>query len=233
MKREARKPNFLLIVVDDMGYSDCEPFGGEIRSPNLVKLAEEGVRFRHFYTSSLCAPTRSLLMTGVDNHLNGLGVMPPMHSMNQFMQPGYEGTLNGKVATIAELLEDAGYYTCMAGKWHLGTNAGQRPEDRGFQRVFSFLGGGAYHFSDARALAPSEQPHTLYDEDGRDVTGELPTDFYSTTFYTDKMIEYLQAKPQDKPFSAILPTRRPTTRCRCPMNGSTATRASMTAATRP
>ena len=107
MDNQGKKPNFLLIVVDDMGYSDCEPFGGEIRTPNIMRLAEEGVRFRHFYTSSLCAPTRSLLMTGVDNHLNGLGVMPPMHSMNQFMKPGYEGTLNGKVATIAELLGDA------------------------------------------------------------------------------------------------------------------------------
>lgn len=204
MGNQGKKPNFLLIVVDDMGYSDCEPFGGEIRTPNLVRLAEEGVRFRHFYTSSLCAPTRSLLMTGVDNHLNGLGVMPPMHAMNQFMKPGYEGTLNGKVATIAELLGDAGYYTCMAGKWHLGKNAGQRPEDRGFQRVFSFLGGGASHFSDAKALSPSEQPHTLYDDDGRDVTNELPDDFYSTTFYTDKVIEYLQDKPKDKPFFAYL-----------------------------
>ncbi len=204
METQAKQPNFLLIVADDMGYSDCEPFGGEIRTPNLVKLAEEGARFRHFYTSSLCAPTRSMLLTGVDNHLNGLGVMPPMHTMNQFMKPGYEGTLNANVATIAELLGDAGYYTCMSGKWHLGKNAGQRPEDRGFQRVFSFLGGGVSHFSDARALSPSEQPHTLYDEDGRDVTNDLPADFYSTTFYTDKLIEFLRDKPGDKPFFAYL-----------------------------
>jgi len=204
MSSQAKRPNFLLIVADDMGYSDCEPFGGEIRTPNLVRLAENGVRFRHFYTSSLCAPTRSLLMTGVDNHLNGLGVMPPMHSTNQFMKPGYEGTLNGSVVTIAELLGDAGYYTCMAGKWHLGKNAGQRPEDRGFQRVFSFLGGGASHFSDARALAPSERPHTRYDDDGKDVTNALPDDFYSTTFYTQKMIEFLRAKPRGKPFFGYL-----------------------------
>jgi arylsulfatase A-like enzyme len=204
MKSQAKKPNFLLIVVDDMGYSDCEPFGGEIRTPNLVKLADEGVRFRHFYSSSLCAPTRSLLMTGVDNHLNGLGIMPPMHSVNQFMKPGYEGTLNANVATIAELLGDAGYYTCMAGKWHLGKNDGQRPEDRGFHRVFSFLGGGASHFSDAKALSPSEQPHTVYDEDGRDVANDLPADFYSTTSYTDKMIEFLRNKPRDKPFFGYL-----------------------------
>ena len=69
METQAKQPNFLLIVVDDMGYSDCEPFGGEIRTPNLGKLAEEGARFRNFYTSSLCAPTRSMLLTGVDNHL--------------------------------------------------------------------------------------------------------------------------------------------------------------------
>ncbi|WP_210256036.1 arylsulfatase [Chelativorans sp. Marseille-P2723] len=204
MVTQGKKPNFLLIVVDDMGYSDCEPFGGEIRTPNLVKLAEEGVRFRHFYTSSLCAPTRALLLTGVDNHLNGLGVMPPMHSTNQFMKRGYEGTLNGSVATIAELLGDAGYFTCISGKWHLGKNAGQRPEDRGFQRVFSFLGGGASHFSDARALAPSEQPHTVYDDDGKDVTHELPDNFYSTTFYTEKMIEFLEARPKEKPFFGYL-----------------------------
>lgn len=204
MRTGHKRPNVLLIVVDDMGYSDCEPFGGEIRAPNLMKLADRGVRFRHFYTSSLCAPTRSLLLTGVDNHLNGLGVMPPMHSMNQFMKPGYEGTLNANVATIAEILGDAGYYTCMAGKWHLGKNDGQRPENRGFQRVFSFLGGGASHFSDALPLAPSEKPHTVYDDDGRDVTNELPADFYSTNYYTDKLIEFLRNKPQDDPFFAYL-----------------------------
>lgn len=200
----AEKPNILLIVVDDMGYSDCEPFGGEIRTPNLMNLAQEGVRFRHFYTSSLCAPTRALLLTGVDNHLNGLGVMPPMHTQNQFMQPGYEGTLNDRVATIAELLGDAGYFTCIAGKWHLGKNPGQRPEDRGFQRVFSFLGGGASHFADAAPLSPSEKPHTLYDDDGRDVTDALPEEFYSTTAYTQKTIEFLQSRPQEKPFFAYL-----------------------------
>lgn len=204
MKAKNKKPNFLLIVVDDMGYSDCEPFGGEIRSPNLMKLAEEGVRFRNFYTSSLCAPTRSLLMTGVDNHLNGLGVMPPFHSINQFKKAGYEGTLNNQVTTVAELLADNGYFTCIAGKWHLGMRPGQRPEDRGFQRVFSFLGGGASHFSDVRPLAPTEIPHTRYDEDGRDVTESLSENFYSTTAYTERMISYLSTRPEGSPFFGYL-----------------------------
>jgi arylsulfatase A-like enzyme len=198
------KPNFLLIVVDDMGYSDCEAFGGEIRTPNLMKLSQAGARFRHFYVSSLCAPTRSLLMTGVDNHLNGLGVMPPMHTTNQFLKPGYEGTLNDRVATIAEILHDNGYATLFSGKWHLGKNKGQRPEDRGFERVFSLLGGGASHFADARPLSESERPHTLYDDDGKEVTASLPGAFYSTHYYTDKMIEFLSDAGAAKPFFAYL-----------------------------
>lgn len=204
METDRKQPNFMLIVVDDMGYSDCEAFGGEIRTPNVMKLAEAGARFRHFHVSSLCAPTRSLLMTGVDNHQNGLGVMPPMHSESQFGKRGYEGTLNDRVVTLPEVLRDAGYSTVFSGKWHLGKNDGQRPEDRGFERVFSFLGGGASHFDDALPLAESERPQTLYDEDGRDVTNSLPADFYSTHYYTDKMIEFLSDVGTEKPFFAYL-----------------------------
>ena len=202
--QERRQPNILLIVVDDMGFSDCEPFGGEIRTPVVQALADEGVRFRGFHVSSLCAPTRSMLLSGVDNHQNGLGTMPPMHSTNQYLQPGYEGPLNRRVMTIAEVLNDAGYRSYMAGKWHLGAIDGYRPEDRGFDRVFSFLGGGASHFSDHRALSSSEVPHTRYDEDGRDVTDDLPDDFFSSDAYADKMIGYLSDHPADAPFFAYL-----------------------------
>lgn len=197
------KPNILLIVVDDMGYSDAEPFGGEIRTPTIRELAEEGASFRNFHVSSLCAPTRSMLLSGCDNHQAGLGTMPPMHSANQYLQPGYEGPLNKRVMTIAEILKGAGYSTFMAGKWHLGAIKGYRPEDRGFDRVFSFLGGGASHFDDHRALSASEVPHTRYDEDGRDVTDQLPPDFYSSDFYTDKMLSYLEQAGK-APFFAYL-----------------------------
>ncbi|WP_324749814.1 arylsulfatase [Sphingomonas sp. LY54] len=201
---EAKRPNVLLIVVDDMGYSDCQPFGGEIRTPVLAALADEGVRLRNFHVSSLCAPTRSMLLSGVDNHQNGLGTMPPMHSTNQYMQPGYEGPLNHRVMTIAEVLKGEGYRTYMAGKWHLGAIDGYRPEDRGFERVFSFLGGGASHFNDHRALSANEVPHTRYDEDGKDVTDDLPDDFYSSDYYADKMISYLAGQGDDAPFFAYL-----------------------------
>lgn len=201
---DRRRPNILLIVVDDMGYSDCQPFGGEIRTPVLQALADQGVRFRNFHVSSLCAPTRSMLLSGCDNHQAGLGTMPPMHATNQYLQPGYEGPLNRRVMTIAEVLKGEGYHTYMAGKWHLGAIDGYRPEDRGFDRVFSFLGGGASHFNDHRALSASEIPHTRYDEDGRDVTDDLPDDFFSSDSYADKLISYLSEQEDDAPFFAYL-----------------------------
>jgi arylsulfatase len=145
-----------------------------------------------------------MMLTGVDNHQAGLGNMPPFHATNQYLQPGYEGPLNHRTVTIAEILKAAGYHTYMSGKWHLGELPGYRPEDRGFERVFSFLAGGISHFGDARPLSPVEAPHSRYDEDGRDVTDELPEDFYSTNFYADKMISYLTEQQDDAPFFAYL-----------------------------
>ena len=191
-------PNFLLIVVDDMGFSDIQPYGGEIRTPVVQNLADRGVRFVGFHVSSLCAPTRSLLLSGVDNHRNGLGVMPPFHSTNQYLQPVT------KVRSITgydhrRSVEGKGYHTYMAGKWHLGSIDGYRPEHRGFDRVFSFLGGGASHFNDHRPLSSGEVPHTRYDEDGRDVTDELSDHFFSSDTYADKMISYL-SEQDEAPF---------------------------------
>ncbi len=100
--KEVQKPNIILIVLDDMGYSDLGVFGSEIRTPNIDKLARQGVQYTRFHTSSLSAPSRAMLMTGVDNHQNGLGAMPPLASANHYMQDGYEGSLNNRVATIGE-----------------------------------------------------------------------------------------------------------------------------------
>lgn len=198
-----RQPNFLLIVVDDMGYSDCQPFGGEIHTPNIQQLADSGVRFRHFHTSALCAPTRAMLLTGCDNHQTGLGNMPTLHGTNQYMQPGYEGFLNTDVLTIPEILKQAGYHTYMAGKWHLGEHDKYRPHGRGFERTFSFLGGGVSHFYDQRPLSAFEQPHTEYSEDGITVEN-LPADFFSSDYYTDKMMQYMAEQQDEKPFFAYL-----------------------------
>jgi arylsulfatase A-like enzyme len=198
------QPNFLLIVVDDMGYSDCQPFGGEINTPNIQQIADNGAYFRHFHTSALCAPTRAMLLSGCDNHDAGLGNMPPGHATNQYMQPGYEGYLNRDVLTIPEILKEAGYHTYMSGKWHLGEQEDRGPHSRGFERSFSFLGGGVSHFYDQRALSSFEQPHTKYSEDGA-IVEKLPANFYSSDYYTDKMIQYLAEEQKgDKPFFAYL-----------------------------
>lgn len=187
-----------------MGYSDIQPFGGEIPTPALQALAESGASFTGFHTTSLCAPTRSMLLTGCDNHQVGMGVMQPMHAMNQYMQPGYEGYLNPSAPTMAELLRDGGYHTYMAGRWHLGITDDTRPAARGFERSFSFLGGGASHFSDARPLSSQEDKQNLYIEDERFVSDELPDDFYSSTMYADKIIEYVREQADDRPFLAYL-----------------------------
>lgn len=198
------RPNFLVVMVDDMGYSDCQPFGGEIATPRLQDLADAGARFRGFHTSSLCAPTRAMLLSGCDNHQAGLGVMQPLHAMNQYMQPGYEGYLNHSVPTMAELLRDAGYHTYLSGKWHVGITEDTRPAARGFERSFAFLGGGASHFADARPLSSSEGKQTMYADDDAFCTDDLPADFYSSTHFVDRMIGYLREQQDDRPFLGYL-----------------------------
>lgn len=198
------RPNFLVVVADDLGYSDIEPFGGEISTPTLQGLADRGARYRRFHTSSLCAPTRAMLLSGCDNHQAGLGVMQPLHAMNQYMKPGYEGYLNHSVPTLAELLRDGGYHTFMAGKWHVGITEGTRPSARGFERSYAFLGGGASHFADARPLSSHEAKQTLYVENGRDITDELPPDFYSSTNYVDELLGHIDSRNDDRPFLGYL-----------------------------
>jgi len=200
---EDKRPNILLIVADDLGYSDLGSYGGEINTPVLDQLAQQGVRYTDFYVSPTCSVTRSMLLTGTDNHIAGLGNMGEMTAPNQMGQPGYEGVLNQRVVTVASLLRDHGYHTYMAGKWHLGLEQDQIPHARGFERDFSLLVGGGSHFDDAWNVE-WQIPKAPYTEDGRPVE-KLPKDFYSTKAYTDKTIQFIEEGRQDgKPFFAYL-----------------------------
>src|SRR5512139_812182 len=178
-----RRPNIVIILADDMGFADMGSFGGEIRTPNLDALAKDGVRFTNFYTHASCSPTRSMLLTGVDTHLNGLGNMDEWIAPNQRGAVGYEGYLNDRVATLPQLLKDAGYHTYMVGKWHLGKSPGQIPRARGFERDFTLLDGMGSYWDDWNFSAAT--PKSLYTEDGRYLR-RLPKDFYATKTYTDR-----------------------------------------------
>jgi arylsulfatase A-like enzyme len=124
--------NILLIVADDVGYSDFGAFGGEIETPNIDALAAEGVRFSNFHAASSCAPTRAMLLTGVDSHLAGVGSMRELMPLSHRRKPGYDGVLNDRVQTVASVLQSAGYRTSIAGKWHLGDDSRNLPPARGF-----------------------------------------------------------------------------------------------------
>jgi arylsulfatase A-like enzyme len=202
-----RRPNIVIILGDDMGFADMGSFGSEIRTPNLDSLAKAGVRFTNFYTHASCSPTRSILLTGVDTHLNGLGNMDEWTAPNQRGVPGYEGYLNNRVVTLPQLLKGAGYHTYMVGKWHLGKAPEQIPAARGFERDFSLLDGAGSYWDMTNFTGAS--PLSVFTEDGRYLT-KLPDDYYATKTYTDKLIGFIDANRGDgKPFFAYVAHQAP------------------------
>lgn len=191
------QPNFVVILADDLGWSDLGFLGSSIRTPNLDALAERGTFLSHYYVAPTCSPTRSMLMTGVSNQAAGVGTMAGLQRPNQLGKTEYGAQLHDGVVTIAEALQAQGYATMMSGKWHLAVEEDQYPNKRGFEKSFGLLGGGASHFADQRQIHVTEE--VLYVENGEPV--ELPADFYSSISYTDKLIEYIDAAG-DKPFFA-------------------------------
>lgn len=206
-KREVKRPNVVIILADDMGYSDMGCFGSEIQTPNMDALANDGARFTNFYTQASSSPSRSMLLTGVDPHCNGLGNMSEWTAPNQVGLDGYEGNLNDKVVTIPELLKESGYHTYMVGKWHMGKSPDKIPAARGFERDFSLLdGAGSYwDMNNFTAL----QPKSLYTEDGK-YLNKLPKNYYATETYTDKLIGFIDDNRGDgKPFFAYVAHQAP------------------------
>jgi Arylsulfatase A and related enzymes len=205
--REAKpSPNFLIIVADDLGYSDIGAFGGEIDTPNLDALAAQGLKLAGFHTAPTCSPTRSMLLTGLDNHEAGLGNMAEVIAPNQKGQPGHEGYLRADVASLAELLGASGYRTHYSGKWHLGLSPEQDPHARGFETSFALLQGGHNHFGLQVALKRGD-PGYDYTENGRHLSS-LPENFYSSDYFATKLIQQLKdgkvGPASRKPFFAYL-----------------------------
>lgn len=196
-----KQPNILFIMADDLGYSDLGAFGGEIHTPNIDALTKEGRILTDYHTAPTCSPTRSQLISGTDHHLAGIGAMAELTPKHLAGQPGYEGYLNERSLSIAEVLKDNGYRTYISGKWHLGLTPESNAHAKGFDHSFTLLQGLDLHFKQAPAAYKRNAPYT---EDGKEVPiSSLPDDFFSTNYFTDKLISYLESdKNSGKPFFA-------------------------------
>lgn len=219
-----KPPNFLIVVADDLGFSDCGCFGSEIQTPNIDALAAEGnaLRFTSFHVAAACSPTRSMLMTGTDHHIAGLGQLAEFtrSSASHRGQPGHEGYLNSRVVAFPELLREGGYHTMMSGKWHLGLKKEHHPIQRGFAKSFALLPGCANHYGyEPEYDDPMNEPDGFFETATRalhvedtDYVQELPKDWYSSDGYASKLISYLEERNTEekaKPFLAYLPFSAP------------------------
>lgn len=198
------RPNVLLIMADDMGYSDLGAYGGEIETPNLDRLSEEGMRFSQFYVTPRCSPTRAALLTGLDPRLAGLGHLPgdwatARRVRDVFDSPAYQDHLRRRAATIAELLRQDGYRTFMTGKWHLGYDRGHWPTEHGFDRFYGTLGGGVYFWPpmiERRVIADTAR--AVPDSSN---WGAEAGSWYSTDAFTDRAVSFLRnARQSGEPF---------------------------------
>jgi arylsulfatase/uncharacterized sulfatase len=195
-------PNIVLILADDLGFSDLASYGSEIHTPSISALAEQGVSFTNYHTGANCAPSRAMLLTGVDSHRTGVPNIPEMIPPEQSSYSHYSGTLGHNVVTVATLLQDAGYHTYMAGKWHLGQTSDQLPSVRGFERTVALADSGADNW-EQKPYLPIYKKANWY-ADGQEY--QLPEDFYSSRFLVDKTIEFIDSNQGDgQPFFAYVP----------------------------
>ncbi|MCE5325121.1 MAG: arylsulfatase [Planctomycetaceae bacterium] len=195
----APRPNIVVVLVDDMGFSDIGCYGSEIPTPHIDALASRGLRFTQVYNTGRCCPTRASLLTGLYSHQAGVG-----HMVGDDGQPGYRGRLNNRCVTIAEVLRGAGYFTAISGKWHVGQNHGVVPWNRGFDRSLNAPAGGFYYDQDPRA--------ELY-LNGKKLDNhgpELPRSWYTTDLWTDYGVRFIdEGIAARKPFFLYLAHNAP------------------------
>lgn len=199
--QDASSPNIVMILVDDSALMDFGVYGGEAQTPNIDALAARGAMFTQYRTSPLCSPTRAMLLTGLDNHKTGIATIPEVLPAEQVGKPGYSMALEPSVLTIADRLRDKGYRTLMSGKWHMGEEANEMPQNHGFDRSFALAASGADNWED-KSYIPYYADAPWF-EDG--VEASLPDNFYSSKFIVDKMVSYLEETDSSKPFLAYLP----------------------------
>ena len=197
------RPNIIVCLVDDLGFSDIGCYGSEIRTPNLDRMGNNGLRFTQMYNAARCCPSRAALLTGLYPHQAGVG-----HMVQNYGSPGYQGYLNDSSVTVAEVLKTAGYRTLMSGKWHVGGHyhppvpaegwdvgspGRPTPRQRGFDRFFGILGGYGSLFN----------PYSMMLDD-TPINAETP-DFYFTDAVTDHALQMIdESAEMDKPFYLYL-----------------------------
>jgi arylsulfatase/uncharacterized sulfatase len=198
------RPNIVVLVADDWGFTDVGAFGGEIATPNIDALAQRGTRFTNFHAAASCSPTRSMLLTGVDNHLNGVGNLREAMPREHLGKPGYLGSMSQNVVTVATLLQDSGYRTYITGKWNVGSEPHNLPHRRGFDRSIVQGDTGSDNWVPAQRYLPHSASVEWF-EDGK--PANMPAEFYSSTYFVDRMLAYLKADEvtaKGKPFFAYL-----------------------------
>lgn len=199
-QQSVERPNFVILLIDDAAFMDLGVYGGEARTPNIDALAARGMMFTRYYTSPLCAPSRAMLLTGIDNHQAGVGTIGEIITSEQRGQPGYSLELEPGVLTLASRLKPEGYRTLMTGKWHLGHSETALPSAHGFDRSFALDASGADNWED-KPYMPYYREAPWY-ENGE--AASLPENFYSSQFIVDQMIDYLAETEEEKPFLAYL-----------------------------
>jgi arylsulfatase A-like enzyme len=200
-----KRPNIIIILADDMGYSDLGCYGSEIPTPNLDALAGKGVRLTQFYNNARCCPTRASLMTGLYPHQAGIGRMsedPEAPKTHDEGVDGYRGSLSKNSVTIAEVLKTSGYHTYMSGKWHLGLDGKDKwPLQRGFEKYYGILGGGSSY------LKPFP-PRGVTSGNG-EMQYDFPQGYYTTDAFTDSAIAFLTEQKDRDPFFLYLAFNAP------------------------
>lgn len=198
---QTKKPNIIFVLVDDMGFSDLGCYGGEVKTPNIDRLADQGIKMRSFYNNARCCPTRASVLTGKYPHAVGMGHMVSLPT--DTIQPGsYQGYLDHKYPTVAEELKKAGYNTYMTGKWHVGERKEDWPLNRGFDRYYGLISGASSFWE----ITPQEKFKRIFALDNKEI--ELPEKgFYATDAYTDSAISFLtthHTKNKKNPFFLYL-----------------------------